>query len=737
MKYRIYHNENGPDIGCGAKGVILQDGLYFRDLEGTGELLPFEDWRLPAEVRAEDLAKRLSIEEIAGLMLYSPHQRVPAPPDGPFPGFYGGKPYAEAGVSPSALTDEQKSYLTDQHIRYVLVMDYAGTEVMADWNNEMQGLAESLPHGIPVNFATDPRNAVNEERAAEFKGSSAELSEWPEGLGMAALFSTEAIREYASIISKEYRALGMTTALSPQADLATEPRWMRMEDTFGVSPEQVRAAVQAYCRGMQETEDADEGWGKDSVATMVKHWPGAGPMESGRDAHYYYGKYAVYPGDNLKDHLYPFLEGAFKLGNTGKSASVMPYYSVPWGQDTKYRKNVGSSYNTYLIRDLLREKYGYEGVVCTDWGITGKASPDVGVFGPKCHGVEHLTEEEQHLLLLENGVDQFGGNFDASPILAAFRMGCGKYGEEPMRERMVRSAARLLTNSFRCGLFDNPYLDPKESSRITGRREYVEAGYRAQVQSVVLLKNKDVLPLTGRGLKVYIPHRHITPGITFFRTSGGAPYDMDPLQGGELPEGFVRVETPEEADAAIVFLESPKSECYDMEKEQEGGNGYYPISLQYRPYRAENARAQSIAGGDFREKSDNRSYRGKQAVIYNEADLDNVTETKKRMGKKPVIAVIRMHNPAVLKELEPSADAILCEFGVRKKAVFDLISGKAEPSGLLPVQLPADMDTVEAHCEDVPMDIVPYTDSCGNTYDYGYGMNWSGVIRDGRADQYR
>ena len=336
MKYQIYHNENGPDIGCGeSKGIIEQDGLFFKDLEGTGELLPYEDWRLPAEVRAEDLAERLTIEEMAGLMLYSPHQRIPAPADGPFPGFYNGKPYKEAGVSPSALTDEQKAYLTSQHIRYVLVMDYAGTEVMADWNNEMQGLAESLPHGIPVNFATDPRNAVNEERAAEFKGSTADLSQWPEGLGMAALFSEEAIREYASIISREYRALGMTTALSPQADLATEPRWMRMEDTFGVSPEQVRAAVQAYCSGMQETRGEKEGWGRESVATMVKHWPGGGPMESGRDAHYYYGKYAVYPGDNLKDHLYPFLEGAFKLDRTGKAASVMPYYSIPWGQDKK------------------------------------------------------------------------------------------------------------------------------------------------------------------------------------------------------------------------------------------------------------------------------------------------------------------------------------------------------------------------------------------------------------------
>ena len=249
------------------------------------------------------------------------------------------------------------------------------------------------------------------------------------------------------------------------------------------------------------------------------------------------------------------------------------------------------------------------------------------------------------------------------------------------------------------------------------------------------------------GLMLYSPHQRVPapsdgpfPGFyggKGYAESGAAPYELDPMQGAALPEGFVRVDTPEEADAAVVFLESPKSECYDRNRDEPGGNGYFPISLQYRPYQAEKARKVSIAGGDFREESDNRSYQGKSAVIYNEADLDNVVRTKEQMGNKPVIAVIRMHNPAVLSELEPFADAILCEFGVQKRAVFDLISGKEEPSGLLPIQLPADMDTVEMHCEDVPMNMVPYTDSCGNTYDYGFGMNWSGVIRDGRAEKYR
>lgn len=126
----------------------------------------------------------------------------------------------------------------------------------------------------------------------------------------------------------------------------------------------------AYCDGLQTTATSQTGWGKESVCTMSKHWPGGGPCEGGRDAHYPFGKYAVYPGENLEDHLKPFLEGVFQLeGPTKQTAAVMPYYTVSWNVDSKEPKNVDNSYSRYIIKDLLREKYGYEGVVCTDWEI--------------------------------------------------------------------------------------------------------------------------------------------------------------------------------------------------------------------------------------------------------------------------------------------------------------------------------------------------------------------------------
>ena len=730
MNITYVTNPNGPRLGVTTAKLIEQDGLYFRDLEGTGELLPYEDWRLSPEQRAQDLARRLTVEEIAGLMMYSSHQMVPFFTGTPFHATYGGKTFEESGAQPWALTDQQKKFLKEDHLRHVLAMLLKDAKTAAMWNNEMQAFAEVQPHGIPVNISSDPRNGAS-SASAEYKSGGGQTSAWPEGLGIAATFDPALCREYASIISREYRALGIATALSPQVDIGTEPRWLRIADTFGAHPRLVSDMGRAYCDGMQSDPAQNGGWGSGSVATMAKHWPGGGPCEAGRDAHYPFGKFAVHPGGEGATHLKPFTEGVFRLeGPTGKTASIMPYYTVTWGMDPG-GDNVGNSYSRFIIQDLLREQAGFEGVVCTDWHITSDPDPRVDSFGSRCYGVEHLSEAERHLRILENGVDQFGGNNHVVPILEAYRLGCEKYGEEAMLERFRRSAARLLTGSFRCGLFDNPYLDPDESQSIVGCQSHCEAGFDAQVKSLVMVKNNGVLPVRQRK-KVYIPGRTIGERKSFFRTMMSAAV-LPGMDRAVVEKYYDWAETPEEADFALVCIDSPITNGGYTEEE-----GYIPISLQYRPYTAHTARAESIARGDFREEdAPNRSYRGKTCTPANAADLDLVLDTRKAMGDKPVVVVVRMQNPCVLSELEPAADAIVVDFGVQQEAILTIVSGRAEPSGLLPVQLPRDMETVEAHCEDKPLDLIPYTDSMENAYDFGFGLNWSGVIRDERTMRYQ
>ncbi|MDF2942137.1 MAG: glycoside hydrolase family 3 protein [Herbinix sp.] len=745
--YTIVENDNGMILGISNAPIIEADGYAFKDLARAGTLLPFEDWRLDADTRAKDLAQRLTIEQIAGLMLYSSHQMIPSLPGGPFQAHYDGVSYPESGKHPWEMSDEQKTFLSVDNIRHVLVMKLQDASVAARWNNEMQRFAENLPFGIPINTSSDPRHGAADS-GVEYKSAGADVSKWPEGIGMSATFSPEVCSQFAEIAAKEYRALGISTALSPQIDLATEPRWMRYADTFGAHIDLTIDMTKAYCDGMQTTKGKPDGWGNDSVVTMAKHWPGGGTGESGRDAHYPFGKYAVYPGDNFDLHMKPFTKGALSLdGPTKSTAAIMPYYTVSWNQDNKNGDNVGNSYNEYIIHDLLREKYGYKGVVCTDWGITGAIDQSIDSFGSRCYGVENLTEAEQHLRIIINGIDQFGGNNKKEPIVEAYNIGCETYGQDFMRGRMEESAVRLLRNIFQLGLFENPYLNPEESVKLVGCEAFQKAGYKAQLMSIVMLKNtNNCLPLkekpkdlvsstTCNKLKVYVPERQIKAKKNFFRRMDEAK-TISPVSNQLLKEYFIPVDTPEEADVALVFLESPDTDGYSSQDLSDGGNGYMPISLQYRPYTANTARKQSIAGGDVREEFINRSYYGKTTYASNEQDLDNVITTKELMGDKPVIACITMHNPAVLAELEPYADAILVDFGVSRKAILDIITGIAQPNGLLPVQLPLNMETVEKHCEDLAFDIEPYTDSVGATYNFGYGMNWNGIISDARTKKY-
>jgi beta-glucosidase len=726
--YSLYLNQGGPALGAATEEHILRvDGFAFKDLNRNGVLDPYEDWRLPWEERISDLASRLSIGEIAGLMLYSSHQAVTR--DDPFAALgYRGREEKDSREHVWDLKEAQKNFLKNDHVRHVLLAQVESSVAAARWNNQLQAFAEGLDSGIPVNISSDPRHTV--AAVAEYNmGAGGDISLWPDSLGLAAAFDPALVRRFGEIAAKEYRAMGISTALSPQVDLTTEPRWSRFNGAFG---EELRLAVdlaRAYCDGFQSSPAGQEiagGWGFGSVNAMVKHWPGGGSGEGGRDAHFGCGKYAVYPAGREEDHLKPFTEGAFKLeGKTRSAAAVMPYYTISWGMDRKYGENVGNSYSKYIITDLLREKYGYDGVVCTDWGITADSGPVDLFFGGKCWGVEDLSVADRHYKILMAGADQFGGNNDKGPVLEAYARGVKEHGEEFMRNRFAQSAKRLLRNFFRTGLFENPYADPGKHGDGPERKEFFQAGFQAQIRSVVMLKNAgSVLPLKDRP-RVYIPKRRLKAGTNFF----GLPTperEFDPLDPETAARYFELVSSPEEADWAICFMESPKSVGSGYLKDQ----GYIPISLQYRPYKALNAREKNIAGDD------DRSYRGKTASVSNEGDLDILLETKKKMGPKPVIAVIQTANPFVAAEFEDQAAAVLLTFSVEPRALLDIITGKAEPSALLPFQMPQSMETVENQAEDGARDMIPYTDSCGNVWDFAFGLNWEGVIKDGRVEKY-
>ena len=740
----VKNPKGGPTLGyaesSGVK-IIEKEGFFFKDLNKNGKLDPYEDWRLPVDTRAENLASLMSVEQIAGLMLYSRHQAIPAGSRGLGAGTYNGKPLPESGALPSDLTDQQLEFLTKDNLRHVLVTTLASPEIAATWNNKVQALVEGIGLGIPSNNSSDPRNSAN--ATTEYTaGAGGKISMWPEPLGLAATFDPSVVLQFGNIAAREYRALGITTALSPQIDLGTEPRWVRINGTFGEDPKLVEEMARAYVDGFQTSSGAAEihdGWGYQSVNAMIKHWPGGGPEEGGRDAHYAYGKFAVYPGNNLDEQLVPFVGGALNLaGKTKTAAAVMPYYTISYNQDQKNFENVGNGYSSYLISDLLRGTYHFDGVVCTDWSVTADEGKTPDIFAGKSWGMETKSVAERHYKVLMAGVDQFGGNNVSAPVLEAYQMGVKEHGEKFMRARFEQSAVRLLRNMFRPGLFENPYLDVETSKQIVGNPQFMQAGYNAQLKSVVMLKNKSrVLPLK-KGITVFIPKRFTASRKDFFGNITPEKWD-DALSPDLVKRYFNVTDDPSKADAAIVFISSPDGgPGYNREDlSKPGGNGYVPISLQFGPYTANNARSGSIASGDPAEPDvKNRSYQGKSIKAGNEKDLQSILDTKKLMNGKPVIVSIALSKPAIMREFESQVNAIVASFGVQNQAILDIITGSAEPSGLLPVQMPDNMQTVEAQYEDVPHDMLAYTDTEGNTYDFGFGMNWKGVIHDQRTKNY-
>lgn len=538
-------------------------------------------------------------------------------------------------------------------------------------------------------------------------------------------------------MADEYRAMGLTTALFPQVDVATEPRWYRFGYTLGEDPVLVTDLARAYTDGLQTSRGASEiagGWGYGSVNAMIKHWPGSGAAgEGGRDGHYAYGEYAVFPTGNFDLHLDPFFNGAMRLdGPTGSASAVMPDYTVCAGIEPE---KVANGFSKALLDDLLRKKGGFEGVICTDWHITSdRANLTSGDGRP--YGVENLSIPERHYKCIMAGVDQFGGNNDKGPVLEAFRMMRERHGEEWASRRINLSATRLLMNIFRTGLFENPYLDLEHTRNTVGKPAYMQEAYEAQLRSVVMLKNHGAVLPVKQGLKVYVPKRIIPAYMDFWYLHYGTR-EVEGLPPAVASKFFTLTDDPALADIAVVVIESPFGTygyCFDELPEED--NGYRPVSLQYSPYTATTARENSIGRGDPFNKEANRSYRGKSSRAVNSGDLDLVRNTREAMGSKPVIVVVNTTSPFVA-EFEPFADAILLSFDVQRQAVLEVMTGKSEPSALLPFQMPADMLTVEGQAEDKPRDMRCYTDADGNTYDFGFGLNWSGPIDDDRVKTYR
>ncbi len=456
--------------------TLVVDGESFRDLNKNGILDPYEDWRLPVEQRVEDLLGRMTKEEKAGLLYHS--------------FIFAGKGGENAGLLNPMNILPVESALFNKHMRFFNLYDIPPGKTAAIWLNNIQKMAERTRLGIPVTISSDPRHTVLKDGAAIGVYTEG-FSKWTEPIGFASISDAAFTKRFGEIAAKEYRAIGIHTALHPMVDLATEPRWGRISGTFGEDAQLSAKLGSAYIRGFQGDSLSSK-----SVSVMTKHFPGGGPQKDGWDPHFRYGKDQAYPGDNFDHHITPFISAI-----EANTAQMMPYYGVPVGQTSE---DVAFGFNREILTDLLRDSLKYDGIICTDWGIINSQS----LFGfeiveHRGYGVEDLTPEERTLKAIQAGVDQFGGESTPEHVISLLNQ--GKLTEE----RIDESVRRLLKLKFQLGLFENPYVDLETVEEKLSTDEAVRMGFESQLRSQVLLTNKEfderpLLPFTPGAVKIYV-----------------------------------------------------------------------------------------------------------------------------------------------------------------------------------------------------------------------------------------
>jgi beta-glucosidase len=493
-------------LGEEAMTLTDEQGFTFFDLNKNGKLDIYEDSRQPIDLRVEDLMSQMTIEEKVGQM-FCPYLSCTSENKL----HKKGSPFSAGNVL-ETIAQKQISAFT--------CMGAAKPEKFAKWYNACQKLARRTRLGIPITLGSDPRNHFIGENNPLASLVDNGLSTWPAPIGFGAIEDEELTESFGEIARKELRALGISFALHPVADTATEPRWPRIKETFGEDADLNAKLTAAYIRGFQGKKID-----KNSVACCVKHFPGGGPQKDGDDAHYTFGKEQVYPGDNFAYHLKPF-----EAAVDAEVAAVMPYYGIPIGLPGV--EEVGFNFNRDIIIDLLREKMGFDGIVHTDYSII-KDNIIAGIRLPaRAWGVESLTAHQRIKKAVDAGVDQLGGELCSELLVDLVRNG------EIKEERINESCRRVLTLKFQLGLFDNPFVSVEDAVKICNSPDYSRAGEDAMRKSLVLLKKEkdgiQTLPL-NKGIKVYV----------------------DGFDKKKVSKYASVVSSPKKADFALVHLEFP------------------------------------------------------------------------------------------------------------------------------------------------------------------------------------
>lgn len=699
-------NEGGAVLGYDPNSgvtILEADGYAFKDMNKNGQLDAYEDWRLSYEERALDLVSQMSIEQMSGLRMN------------------GALGALDTDIVNMNDMNGHSVYpmIKEQGARYFIMYPVAfGAPLIAvpATANALQAVAESSELGVPMMLNCDPTTTMT--------GSVTNLA-------LGATFAPDKVANLSADVAKLYRAAGITMTLSPQVDLQSDPRSQSV-NTFTEDPALAAALTNAMVSAYQSTyaeDGTDLGWGTDSLAVQFKHFFANLANEGGRNYHDFTGKYTVIAEDQVDTQLVPFVEGGFKLNSlTGQASAIMVTYTVPMKENgTSYgSKAVGGAFNEFVMNKL--KEHNFTGMVSTDSLIFNTMDLGYMVMEQTAYNVDDLDDNQKICRMFELGIDQIMGATYPDEIVAAYAAYTSMHGEAEAAANWAEAAYDCVLPIFQVGNFECPYVVGGESAAVFEAYTPAVTNELAQ-SSIVLVKNSGIIAQRDAKLKAYV-------------VSSGEEL---PVSKKELKNYFELVDTVAEAEVAVVLVDAPKCTTtgYDAEK-----SAWSPVSLQYRPYTADGDAVQekSVTGdvqietnaspyGIVENKTvENRAYYDAKGVAANEAELDLILNTA--ASGIPTVVCVNASGAFCVNEFENKVDAILVGFNVDKSNFMPLVAGQVEPSALLPLQMPADMEAVEAQKPGSPRDMTCYVDQNGNTYDFAFGLNWSGVISDERTAQF-
>lgn len=524
---------NQPNLGHRSAKILEVDGFQFKDLNRNNELDNYEDWRLPNEERSKDLVSKMTLEQKAGFMIIGTTRlendwsfQKPQTTEPISSGFNN----TDLVMSENMFTRKPLPYpslsaagtvkaVTQFHERHFILRANPSAKIIAEWANNLQALCEGDGLGIPAIIASNPRNHITNDASIGLSVGKTSFSTWPGELGLAAMRDSSLTREFANIARQEWRAVGLRKGYMYMADLATEPRWQRVEGTFGEDAKLAATMIREIVLGFQ-----GEKLDSSSIAMTTKHFPGGGATEGGQDPHFEWGKREVFPGGMFENNLIPF-KAAIDAG----TSAIMPYYSFPVG--TKY-KELAYAYNKEVLQDLLRQQMGFKGII----------NSDTGPIDMMPWGVEELTVIERYKKAIESGINIFSGSADPTQLIESLKT----YPE--LAGLVDESVHRLLMEKFALGLFENPYVNSDVADQLVGSAEFKAKADIAMRKSIVLLRNeeikeKKILPLKPK-VKVYfesyLSKRNVNASNVFKADSNKWEIEF--------------VATPEKADVVLLWI---------------------------------------------------------------------------------------------------------------------------------------------------------------------------------------